>query len=564
MSLEQIRSVVENFINNTRSELLVLKGDWGVGKTYFWDDLIADSRTKTTIGRDHYARVSAFGINSLDELKSAIAVARIDVATNPKLDSLNANIAKLLNHIDKIPAIEKYVGGSIGTLLHSIVTDTLVCFDDIERKGSGLAITEILGLASLLKEQRNCNVVLIVNDDALEGKDLEEFKKHGEKLIDRQVRFTLTPEESFECVFKPSESYYDLIKTSILSLKIPNIRILQRIHRSLEDMAPYSKGMETKTSDDVIRSLILFVWSYYGEANGAPPLSFVMNYSMIDSWLKKEKKIEESPNEKKWSTVLNSYDYFRTDDIDEPLAQFVETGYINKVEFTELLKKKNDQYKFQNRDESYREAWAAYGNSFDNDEKEFIEGLLKAFRANTDVLAPRDLQSAVDMLRQLGRTREADALIDEYFARRNSPADVEVFQKLGKSGFSDDVKDAYLIAKLQGALASVNKDTRTLAETVKPMALKEGWAIDDVRHMNSFSTDDYYNFFKTERGENFYWWVKKCIDVGESKGDNGTYESIGEKVKQALLRIAAESDFNRIRVTNIYKMNVDQAKGKTS
>jgi hypothetical protein len=79
MSLEQIRTVVENFINSTHSELLVIKGDWGVGKSYFWDNLLAESRRKSVFGREYYSRVSVFGLNSLEELKTAVAVSRIEL-----------------------------------------------------------------------------------------------------------------------------------------------------------------------------------------------------------------------------------------------------------------------------------------------------------------------------------------------------------------------------------------------------------------------------------------------------------------------------------------------------
>jgi hypothetical protein len=560
MSLEQITTVVENFINETHNQLLVIKGDWGVGKTHFWDSLIAKSRENGVVGSDYYASVSLFGLNSLDELKSAIAVSRVDVRSTSTIDSINTNIAKLLTRLEKIPALEKYLGGSMATILHSLVTDTLVCFDDIERKGLGLAMRDVLGLASLLKEQRNCKVVLIINDNEL-GAESEEFRVHGEKIIDRQLSFVLTPEESFECVFKTGQPHYDLIKSSVLSLKIPNIRILQRIQRFIEDINPYLNGTEKRTSEDVIRSLVLFVWSYYGVANGAPDLKFVLNYSTVNSWLKREKNIQETDEEKKWSKVLGSYNYFRTEEIDECLSLFVETGYINKGEFPERLKKKDELHKVQNRDESYREAWAPYSNSFDDDEEEFINGLLKAFRANIEILSPRDLQSVVDLLRQLERTGDVDALVDEYFARRNSPNDIEALKKLDKSTFSDDIKDEYLILKLRETLEPAKTDTRTLAEVVRPMALTEGWSIDDVRHMNSFSVDDYYNFFKSERGDRLYWCVKKCLDFAEHKGDNGTYESVGEKAKRALLRISGESNFQRIRIKTIYKLELPKVVG---
>ena len=234
-------------------------------------------------GREYYSRVSVFGLNSLEELKTAVAVSRIELRATRRVDSINKSIAKLLSNVKTIPAFEKYVGSSIGTLLQLTVTQTLVCFDDLERRGAGLAIKDILGLATLLKEERDCKIVLIVNEDALEGVPSEEFRLHGEKIIDRQVLFSLTPEESFRCVFKPEEAHYELIKTCVSALKIPNIRILQRIRRNLEDINPYLRRSEVATTEEVIQSLILYVCSYYGKANGAPPLDFVLKYSTVNS-----------------------------------------------------------------------------------------------------------------------------------------------------------------------------------------------------------------------------------------------------------------------------------------
>jgi tRNA A37 threonylcarbamoyladenosine biosynthesis protein TsaE len=58
MSLAQIRPVVERFISDDRNDLLVIKGGWGVGKTYFWQDVIRGARAEGSVGRAHYSYVS--------------------------------------------------------------------------------------------------------------------------------------------------------------------------------------------------------------------------------------------------------------------------------------------------------------------------------------------------------------------------------------------------------------------------------------------------------------------------------------------------------------------------
>jgi hypothetical protein len=50
------------------------------------------------------------------------------------------------------------------------VKNYLICFDDLERKGKHLRLVDVLGLASMLKERRNCKVVLILNEARRRGR----------------------------------------------------------------------------------------------------------------------------------------------------------------------------------------------------------------------------------------------------------------------------------------------------------------------------------------------------------------------------------------------------------
>jgi hypothetical protein len=59
----------------------------------------------------------------------------------------------------------------------------LIYIDDMERKSKGVDIAEIIGLVSFLKEQRDCKVIIILNDDSLKDEAKEKFRLHGEKIV---------------------------------------------------------------------------------------------------------------------------------------------------------------------------------------------------------------------------------------------------------------------------------------------------------------------------------------------------------------------------------------------
>ena len=60
----------------------------------------------------------------------------------------------------------------------------VICLDDLERKGTNLRLTDVLGLVSFMKEERSCKVALLLNSSELQGIDNDAFDKYLEKVVD--------------------------------------------------------------------------------------------------------------------------------------------------------------------------------------------------------------------------------------------------------------------------------------------------------------------------------------------------------------------------------------------
>ncbi len=310
-------------------------------------------------------------------------------------------------------------------------------------------------------------------------------------------------------------------------------------------------------ADDVLRSLILFVWSRYGEVSGAPSVDFILNYSSVNKYLAERNKQEISPEEKKWYEVMSSYHFFRSTNFDKTLADFVETGYIDKPELIAELEKENRLALSRQGQESFRKAWGIYHNSFKENEQEFVDMLVGSFRSNMDVLSLEELGGVVDTLREFDRGDLANSLVDEYFDQHNSEDEIAGIRMSRGTIFVRDIKDPYLLSRLNNIWTSDEFDKRSLAEVVKALTAKNGWGEDDVRRLNAFAADDYYQFFKGEESPNLYHYVQKCLDFGKFESSNEIYKSIGEKAEEALRRIASESRINRMRVSRMFKIEVD-------
>lgn len=556
MSLREVKKVVENFIADDRSDLLVLKGEWGVGKTYSWNDIVRTASAARSIGHRHYSYVSLFGLNNLEDVRTEISASR--VSSESIKDSLTArewakDAKKILKDIERLPILKDKTSGALGTVMFRFIKDTLICLDDLERRGSGLGIKDILGLASLLKEQRGCKIVFILNESVLLPAEKEEFRRHSEKVIDAEIEFSPEPEEVFNLIFSRDNPHYDYIKDCCIKLDIRNIRILQRIRRYLDTVSSSSlRDAEAGTANKVIKSLVLFVWCHYQKDKGAPSLSFVKKYRNFERSLIGS-RTEPTEDEKEWSRRLDNYGYVQSDDLDKELVKLVEVGSYDAAALAEQLRKKNEEVRDSEGKESYYEVCRIYGRSFDNNEQEFLEKLVGAFRANMKYLRLGNLQSTVQMARAFNQNELADKLIDEFFEfHKDSP----YLKFLDAESSGAKIEDEYLVNRLQ-EVSSTFKDQRTLAEVVKKITESRSWSPDDIALLASSGVDDYYGFFKSADSDRLAAYVDRCLEFKNDGIDDGQTMSIGSKAKEALIRISKESAINKMRVLTIYKIDVD-------
>jgi hypothetical protein len=197
-----VRNEIRRFLQSEEPEVIVVTGEWGVGKTYTWHEELKAVRAKKSYALDRYSYVSLFGLNSLEALKFAL-IDNLDFLGAPTITSLEndalpgqsvpAYAAKLLQLAPALPFVGKFFEKA-GPLYFSAVRSQIVCIDDLERRGDGLSLKDVFGLTSFLREQRACKIVLLMNVEALE-EDRATFDALFEKVIDAQLIFAPTAEE---------------------------------------------------------------------------------------------------------------------------------------------------------------------------------------------------------------------------------------------------------------------------------------------------------------------------------------------------------------------------------
>ena len=244
---------------------IALTGEWGVGKTHLWKNF-RDKNREVFSGKK-YAYISLFGLDSLESLKLAIAT---EVQTDAANDSpLNVDVSK---HVKKLFG---FVGGGnitasgdmrfginignklITNIIMAHLKDTLVCLDDIERKSDSLPMSEIMGLVNYLKNERNCQIIMILHD--AESEDRDYFDKHKEKVFDELLvldnSLSIVKSIVDSSLFTIYEQFYEIIG-------IKNLRFYQRVNKSFKLFDEAYPSLSQLSKEQILRFILIIRMVY--------------------------------------------------------------------------------------------------------------------------------------------------------------------------------------------------------------------------------------------------------------------------------------------------------------
>lgn len=553
MTLTVVKSEVKRFLRSEEAEVLVLKGAWGTGKTFMWKQLVLDFVSRESLPTRRYSYVSLFGVNSLQDFKFLLfqqSVPNSTIGTEPSISSFRKNAIefsetfgrKSFNWFANLPIIKDF-SSELRSITFLSLNKTLICLDDFERKGKGLEVRDALGLVSQLKEEKGCKVVLIMNDSGLDKVDCKEFDRYREKVIDIELGFDPTVEECISIGLDLKDELDRKLEPKVRKLGIKNIRIIFRIKRLVRVVAPHLQELEPEILDQAIHTIVLFCWCYLSDDGVSPNYEFVKKSGLLLMGLRDE---ELSDKEKSWASILQGYGFMSVDEFDLVLADTVETGYVDLATFTKPLSALNAQVLANKGDKSFEEAWRLYHDSFDNNQEDVITMIYDRFLANVKYISPLNLNSTVSLLRELDRGDLADSCILHYIeSRRDAPT---LFD-LKSYSFAGDITDE----KIREAFNRVHIDLapkKSLKETIRGIADKNGWGRGDIEVMAEASENDYYEFFKSEKGQQIHNVVNACLQFKRIQGTNDRERSISDKAEAALRRIATESKVNRRRVAS--------------
>lgn len=180
-----------NYLISKEKQCLAILGSWGCGKTYFWKQI--EKEITLNFNNKKVIYIDLFGKESYKQVIEEIVV------------SLHGNYNNITKKTFKgLEGLIKGVSGGLINIDSDVIFSFLkkedfkkiiVCLDNIERKSDNLPLKEILGLVNLLKEEKECNVVMILNKDELQDDNSDNnkedkqdakdwYQEYKEKVID--------------------------------------------------------------------------------------------------------------------------------------------------------------------------------------------------------------------------------------------------------------------------------------------------------------------------------------------------------------------------------------------
>jgi len=551
MSIEIIRKQIESFISSPTAEVMSIKGDWGVGKTYTWKKYLRNAKDQGIVGMDKYSYVSLFGINSLDAFKYSIfenVVSKDLIGTEASIDTFKQNTSSIIESFGR-KAINIFKGGpflkgfspAIESLSFLSLRKTIICIDDLERKGSKLEIKDVLGLVSLLKEQKQCKIVLLLNDGE-EG--LDDYVKYREKVIDIELKFDPTPEECTGIAFDNSGYEFDLLREFTQKLGIRNIRVLKKIERLITLSQSLTENYENEIKYQVVHSITLFSWCYYCSSSDedVPSLEFVtkLGYSLFGIGDDKN----ENEQEKKWKAKIREYGYQLSDELDILLAESVRTGFFVESSFQQEASKKNSETLASKSEGSFSDAWSLYHGSFDDNTEVVVDGLYESFKKNVKNISLTNLNGTVILFKELGEDAKASEMIDIYIQERESEKGIF---NLKENNVFGDVRDSEIVEKFDKVYEE-SLTVETANQVLERIAGKNGWNRSDEVVLINTTPEEFYGIFKSRKGKSLSSYVNACLQFGNFSNPTDQQKQIAGNAIEALKRIARESEINRRRI----------------
>lgn len=244
MKIDSFSKIFNDFIDSENEKVMLVKGEWGIGKTYYIDNALQKV--------NHYKviKVSMFGVDKIEDINRTIS-------DSIKSFLITKNGNQVLKTVTSVPFISKFLPQeSIDITKYEIEFNRSVIFlDDLER--TDLDLDKILGYVDRIKNNSSFKFILAINDEQLKNKAIWEVK---EKVVDKEIRLKSTSDYLIKDIFKDD---YKLANDIFTTFNVTNLRTIIKSKKVMDYFLSMVENLDSENINQLKTSCILFCAYYY-------------------------------------------------------------------------------------------------------------------------------------------------------------------------------------------------------------------------------------------------------------------------------------------------------------
>ncbi|ACK72648.1 KAP P-loop domain protein [Gloeothece citriformis PCC 7424] len=262
---EELKQLIVTYVNSKNTGYaIMINGEWGAGKTYFWKTVIEPYLTdidKKTV------YISLYGLDNLEQIINLISLELLPSYKNELTQAADSALNITLKFLNIDPGIkDKAVDLLREQKLSKNLSNFVLCFDDLER--SSLNIQEIFGYINQFVEHYHFKTILICNEKEFKIKN-SDYQQTKEKLIAYTFYFNPSLEERVNQLIQLTEhqedfrEYADLIISLIKASDTYNLRLIKIAFVIANTVFTYLKEFkEYENLPDTIKpEILIFIFS---------------------------------------------------------------------------------------------------------------------------------------------------------------------------------------------------------------------------------------------------------------------------------------------------------------
>ena len=398
--MKDIEGAIRSFLELAEHKSLLIRGDWGTGKTYLARKVLSEKHS------DSHLFVSLYGLKSREELDLAVAAQAIARAPKQKLFRDQGRHVNELLRILRIERLAAHVA-------KETIKANIVCFDDVERKDDDLSIQTIVSYIDGLNNSYGTKTICIVNTDRLSEKEQDWLRENAEKTFGKRMRVEPPPSHIREIAVGTVDLFDGPIASLLEAFNVTNIRIAMEISQNCRAFLSSVGEGERRLENDELRNRLTTVAAATASLSGLRdfPAPDFLRETMDQNRFDFSK--DPTGDDERWRGTLSELGYRITDRFDHLLINQIDRGYFSRDEIEAHFREVATGVAAGGQTK-YSAAWREYHDAIGEDTEGFVQRFFHGALESLASIEGHNMNGSVRLLNYLGEPDRAKELASQY------------------------------------------------------------------------------------------------------------------------------------------------------